>query len=96
MGDTIHVRGEGGSIFELGLPLHETIEDKLRVGTLTRVNADGSLFEGEPDDVPGLPAERPAVNAPKTAWLGWAVAQGADQDDAAAMTKADLIEKYGG
>lgn len=96
MGDTIYVRGEAGSVFELSLPLHETIEDKLRKGLVHRCNADGSAYTGAPDEVPGLPESKPAVNAPKTDWIGWAVAQGEDPEDAAAMTKTDLIEKHGG
>lgn len=93
MADTIHVRGEGGSIFEIALPLHEAIADKLRRGHLTRVDADGNPVEAD-DDVPAPPAERPALSATKSEWVGWAVTQGATPDDAEAMTKAGLIEKY--
>jgi hypothetical protein len=95
MGDTIHVRGEGGAIFELALPLHEAIADRLTKGYLTRVNPDGSTYTGDDDDVPGPPTEKPPVSALKAEWVGWAVAQGADPDDAEAATKQDLIEKYG-
>lgn len=93
----IFIKGEGGGIFQLSLPLHETIEDKLRKGLVTRVDQDGNPFvqvEGE-DPVPGLPDARPARNAPKLDWVGWAVAQGCDVTEAELMTKADLVDTYG-
>jgi hypothetical protein len=94
---TVHIRGEGGSIFELDVPLHETIEEKLRKGLVQRVNADGTAYTGAAgaDSVPGLPTQRPANSAVKAEWVGWAVAQGASVEDAAALTKADLVERYG-
>jgi hypothetical protein len=50
---------------------------------------------GEPDAVTPAPVA-PGPAAPKAAWIDWAVSQGADQDKAAAMTKADLMSRYGG
>ncbi|CAL9480289.1 hypothetical protein SUDANB99_03068 [Streptomyces sp. enrichment culture] len=44
-----------------------------------------------PDDI-----ERPARSASKAEWVAYAVAQGADQDDAEQSTKDALIERYGG
>lgn len=44
-----------------------------------------------PDDT-----ERPARSASKAEWVAYAVAQGADQDDAEQSTKDALIEQYGG
>ncbi len=38
---------------------------------------------------------KPLVRDPKQAWVDHAVAQGADPETAAAMTKADLIAQYG-
>ncbi len=95
MPDTIFVRGEGGSIFKLGLPLHEAMEDKLRKGQLVRVDQNGEPFTGKPDGVAALPETCPGVNAAKTDWIGWAVAKGCAPDDAEAFTKADLIEMFG-
>lgn len=94
---TVHILGEGGGIFELSLPLHETIADKLARGHLRRVHADGSPYveDERPDGVPALPTSRPALNAPKAEWIGWAVANGERPDDAEASTKADLIERHG-
>jgi hypothetical protein len=46
--DTIHVLGEGGVVFEMTLPLHEAIQDRLTQGFLKRANPDGSLYvEGD-------------------------------------------------
>lgn len=44
------------------------------------------------------PAEvaRPAPADVKQAWIDYAVSQGADPETAAAMTKADLMSRYGG
>ena len=38
---------------------------------------------------------QPLVRDPKQAWVDHAVENGATPEEAAAMTKADLIEKYG-
>ena len=38
----------------------------------------------------------PAPGAPKTAWVDYAAALGHDRDEAAAMTKSDLIAALGG
>jgi hypothetical protein len=94
---TVFILGEGGGIFELSLPLHEAIADKLARGHLRRVQADGTPYEesARPDGVPTLPESRPNVNAQKVEWIGWAVANGMKPDDAEALTKADLIERFG-
>ncbi|MGH3704199.1 MAG: hypothetical protein ACRDT9_06175 [Agromyces sp.] len=94
----VFVRGEGGSVFKLDLPLHETITERLSKGYLTRVaNADGDPYvEGaEASTVAALPTERPALNAGKPAWVGWAVVKGMTPDDSEALTKKDLIERFG-
>lgn len=38
----------------------------------------------------------PAASASKAAWVDHAVAQGADRDEAEALTKDALVEAYGG
>lgn len=51
----------------------------------------------EPEQVTEAePAERPAPSAPKQAWIDYAVTQGADVHEASAMTKVDLMSRYGG
>jgi len=94
---TVFILGEGGGVFELSLPLHETIADKLAKGHVRRVQPDGTPYvEGDrPDGMPGLPESRPAINAVKAEWVGWAVVQGLTPDEAEALTKTDLIERFG-
>lgn len=43
-------------------------------------------------------SERPPEHGPgsnKDAWVNWAIAQGADRDEAEQLTKSDLVELYG-
>ena len=75
-------------MFALDLPLHEAISDQLAKGYLKRVNKDGTDF------VEATERTRPAINAAKIDWVSWAVHNGAKPDDAEALTKTDLIEKY--
>ncbi|MEV6450922.1 hypothetical protein AB0M75_06405 [Streptomyces anulatus] len=42
----IYVRGEGGQVIGMDLPLPEAIADRLATGTLRRVNKDGSPYGG--------------------------------------------------
>lgn len=41
------------------------------------------------------PLKRPYANAPKSSWVAWAVSQGADEDEASGLTKAELMSRYG-
>lgn len=99
MSETIHVLGEGGTIFQMDLPLPEAIEDRLVKGYLRRVNADGTPYQESSENT----SERtqPAPYASKKEWVGWAVhvSAGTDTpitpDDAEALTKNDLIELFG-
>lgn len=89
MTETVHIRGENGAIFEMSLPLSPPIADRLHRGYLTRVNADGS---------PRVETEsrrRPYSNEPKAEWVSWAAHNGMKPDDADALTKQDLIERFG-
>lgn len=40
-------------------------------------------------------SEAPAKSAVKSEWVDFAVASGADRDEADALTKAELVERYG-
>ncbi|WP_405019556.1 hypothetical protein OHV05_24470 [Kitasatospora sp. NBC_00070] len=98
MTETIHVRGEGGMVIAMDLPLPEEIALRLTKGALTQVNADGSPLHIASTPEPGIPAapdKAPPQAAPKAEWIGWAVANGADPEEAEALTKADLIDQYG-
>ncbi|MFI6334136.1 hypothetical protein [Streptomyces sp. NPDC050535] len=102
MAETIHVRGEGGAIFAMDLPLPEGIAERYERGLLVRVHSDGSLYHAEPSvqskedggsDLTAGKSPRPAVNASKSEWIAYVVGQGhLSADDAANLTKADLIE----
>lgn len=95
MSKTVHILGEGGAVFALALPLSEPILDRLSKGYLKRVNADGTPFVEKSERV------QPAPYASKGEWVGWAVhtSQSTETpitpDDAEALTKQDLIERYG-
>jgi hypothetical protein len=106
MAKTIHVRGEGGQTIEMDLPLPEPIAERLTKGQLRRVNPDGSPYTGSPEpsaDAGALEERgsaltrgetpRPAANARKAEWVGWAVGvHGMDPEEAEAMTKQDLAD----
>lgn len=107
---SVFILGEGGSVFELDLPLHEAIVEKMQKGYIRRVkNAKGDAYTGtdpipgvnDEDEVPGLPNERPSLKAGKPEWVGWAVAESERRGDpitpdaAEALTKDDLIAAYG-
>ncbi|MET9516392.1 hypothetical protein [Streptomyces sp. NPDC002994] len=95
--ESMHVRGEGGQVIKMDLPLAESVADRLTKGYLRRVNADGSPYvEADPStasaEAGGSPA-RPGKNAPKGEWVGWAAAvHGLEPDVAEGMTKADLAD----
>lgn len=105
MAETIHVRGEGGQIIEMGLPLPEPIADRLTKGLLRQVNADGSPHSGAAVEWTDLAGQergsaltegrtpRPDKTARKAEWVGWAVGvHGLDPEKADGMTKGDLME----
>lgn len=94
--ETIHLRGEGGMVIAHDLPLHETAAQQLVRGELVRVNPDGSAYEahGAMDLVKGE-VRVPGANAPKNEWVGYAVSKGMTVSDADALTKTDLIERFG-
>jgi hypothetical protein len=89
--ETGFFRGAGGGVFELPLPLSENYEFQRVRGQLVRV-----IENGEPFEEPAEP-KRPANNASKAEWVGYALAvdKKLNVDDADAMTRNDLAEKYG-
>lgn len=98
----VFIRGEGGAVFKLDLPLHESVEERLLKGYLVRVaDAEGNPYVEGGSTIAEPPAERPTIGAGKKVWVGWAVAESARRgnpitpDAAEALTKDDLIERYG-
>lgn len=137
MSETIHVRGEGGAVWEMDLPLPEGVAQRLQRGDLVQVDQDGvpvdePVSQGAPkgrDQVPPFvtpgdtprvipgqaeapilprttdedddegeqPEDAPGKTASKAVWLDYAVdVRGADRTEAEQLTKAELIERYGG
>ncbi|MGR7002807.1 hypothetical protein ACU686_40495 [Yinghuangia aomiensis] len=64
MAESIFVRGEGGLVIEMALPLPEPIQDRLDKGALRRVHNDGSPYR---DDEPTGP---PAAGRPRRCGSG--------------------------
>lgn len=89
-----------GHVIGFTLPLHPTIDRQWREGHLTRVNEDGTPYDGgvpgegaataPGGDTTGGEPVRPAANAPKGQWAAYAEALGLDVDPKA--TKADLVD----
>jgi hypothetical protein len=145
--EQVWMRGEGGSIILMDLPLPHEIARRVDKGLIVRVNEDGSAWEPSDDDpelVPETEAERivrereaaleyaelkrarpdedpivlrdeaadtvgdeipedapqagdepkPKVSASKAVWVGYAKSHGMSHEDADAMTKAELVEKF--
>lgn len=57
--------------------------------------AKAVLLEGQ-THVEAQSAGAPAASANKPAWVDYAVERGATRDEAEALTKAELVERYGG
>lgn len=102
MADEVHLKAPSGVAIRFSLPLHATIDEQWRKGEMQRVTGDGLAWEGDEYDLDGAgpaaetPAEggpsRPADSAAKKAWQDYAVSLGAcTEDEAAGMTRADLI-----
>lgn len=102
--DTGWFQCEGGSIVEMDLPLPEGIAQRVEKGAIVRVaNAEGDPYEapesprgdGTLDQVAMYAPPQPSAS--KAAWVGYAVRHGGMNPEAAdAMTKNDLIDKFGG
>ncbi|MDQ0829535.1 hypothetical protein QF032_001379 [Streptomyces achromogenes] len=106
MAETIYVRGEGGAVIAMDLPLPEGIQERLDRGAIQRVNADGSPHYAAPARAPAPAAAvpqgsaltqgivpRPGARANKDDWVLWAMAVHAvPEADAEAMTKTQLQE----
>lgn len=96
MAATGFFRTTGGWVIELSLPLSDDMQSQATRHQLHRVaNMKGDPYDEPAEQTTGDGLKRPPVNASKDEWVGYAVSQGASVDDADAMTKADLIEKYG-
>ena len=98
-GDTLRVRGEGGTEFDLDVPEDGTerrsIFDKhIASGFLTIVSDEVAVDEdtdkasnAATEETPTAPSA-PAASAPKAEWVAYAATLGLD---AAGMTKAAIV-----
>jgi hypothetical protein len=87
---------------------YETATDKAVRANLAACGAEHGMYvEGDklvdpsaeepaaaPEPEPE-PSGSPAVADNKAAWIDWAVSEGADREEAEALTKAELVEFYG-
>lgn len=66
--ETIHVRGEGGSVIAMDLPLPEGIAQRYADGLIVRVNPDGSDYveSSSAAPEPAKPARRNTKPKPTT------------------------------
>lgn len=101
-GEDILVRGENGVEFIQTVPAEgttqrELLEYMLGAGRMELVVAEADeVAPVAPAEAPQAADERPAVSAPKPAWVAYAIASGVDPDEAEAATKADLVDRFGG
>lgn len=94
------ILGENGMLHVFDVPLPPGIQHRLDRGDLTRVREDGSPWVAEaqlapplgdlPPDAPPLPKRA----EPRAAWVEFAVSQGMGREQAAAMTKNELVEAF--
>lgn len=87
MTDVGQFRGAGGAVFDLALPLSDSYQHQVDRGELKRID-----LEEDADAAP----KRPPNGASKKDWVGYVVKAGLMKvDDADALTRNDLAEKFG-
>jgi hypothetical protein len=100
--EVAHYKGPGGVVWTMTLPLDKIMAKQERKGIIRRCHPDGSPYrEPQPttassgDDTPP-PEPPPDKSALKADWVGYAVrVHGLTVDDAEALTKTDLMDRYG-
>jgi hypothetical protein len=71
-------------------------KDFVAAGLAEFVNAEQLEQEREEQQAEAIAVlEQPKTIAPKKDWITWAVAHGADEEEAAAQTKNQLMAEYG-
>jgi hypothetical protein len=100
MAEQMWIRGENGALQVFSVPIPSGIQHRLDRGDLVRVAEDGTpwveVTEGpEPADTPPPDApELPKRTASRAVWERFALSQGMDTDQAAGMTRDDLVEEF--
>lgn len=97
---------QGTHVVKMTLPLHPTIQKAWVAGKLTRVNEDGTPYQGDHYELPGKAGraappppgdgdddalERPRPNASRATWAHYAVAIGACTEDEASQLPRDQL-----
>jgi hypothetical protein len=96
----VHLRGENGAELYFDRDaLPEGVAKRIKRGDLTEIPAaaladDGPEDEADvpPPDAPPLPAR----SANRAIWTAFAISQGMDREEAAALTKTELISRLTG
>lgn len=60
MAETVLMRGEGGSVIAMDLPLPHEIQERVNAGLIVRVNKDGSLWSDKPAKPPHVETDEEA------------------------------------
>ena len=102
MAEQMWILGENGMLNVFDLPLPAGIQSRLDRGDLTRVNENGTPWHepGEPvlepplGDLPPDAPPLPKKTENRAVWTEFAVSQGMDREEAASMTKAELIDRF--
>lgn len=90
----LYLRGAGDHVAERVQPEPGSDEEKRLEALVKAGTGNWSKAEEEPAE-PEAP-KKPRKNSSAEAWVAWAVSQGADEDEAKAADKDDLIKAYGG
>lgn len=98
-GESATFIGPSGRLHTIDLPLPSGLAEQETAGVLKRLQPETPVVAAlmaPPDTDPAEP-KRPAVNADKAVWVAYAIAvdDTLTEADAAAVTKAELIERYG-
>lgn len=91
----LYQRGAGGHIAERVQPEPGSDEEARLAALADDPKSDWYRAE-KPDPKESAEAKRPAKNASQEAWAAYAVAKGANEDEAKAASRDDLIAAYGG
>ena len=73
----------------------EPVSEEFRQQLAESMDHIEAVADGRPEDSPLAEPKMPWSNASKAAWIDWAVHQGADPEQAAAMSKNALMSRYG-
>jgi hypothetical protein len=79
----------------LAVPVPQAPEETPEGTLAASAEARGAESPAGAPETAGATA-RPGVNAPKAAWVAYAAAQGLPGEEAAGLSKTELITRYGG